>query len=855
MSEAKKTRQPLSPEKRLGSSPEDEQDFKELFPELPPFFADITSLLKDDPLIKAYQREILYEGERERCAKMSSEVGTVSFIRDLRENTDNFGEYSVPSELIPAMVESAPSKLPASPEADIPHYADPFTSNNLTTSYFSKQWQNYQYKPCETFELILKTDILEGNKALEIEKRDIEQETGLPSSPIPIRGEREKTVAVINSFHELFPADSILVRSSQETCAAELFCESIAKDIVNLSAELYISRCFESMKEGYTSHSVWEEMRETVCRAFLPQDYEQLPLTNDSRESPQCFGYIGDAVDLQNQKFKPSYSTLYMNQDVPSSLLLTAREKVKLASKQSLSQLHDVSMGRYAGGRNAVDQATVKHHSDPNIGAGSAPCCIPIDEHCRYIVPVTDPITVDPRAPSFALPGQPEAIRVHSSEPKEQGSEAVNKSNEVRPPSAPRGPVRPYILGKRVPKQSAPVTDPGQLSVSSIRLDELTTALKKLPPSYYVQHVASGDSASIPESGRVRSQPPTLDSSVFDSTLRSSMKSQASLPRATKPDRRKAAKGDRQLPLIHIDGENVMLTRDNELIARNQGNGKKRNQPGDESATPIPKAVKFNVAKTTADEGTPVEQVNTLNKPARHQRLPPEELKKAADRKRQKEMLDQREREKLFVIPLQQSDDVRNHMEVVPEPGVMVQCLPSNMARHGLSAQLRPGVKTKKDEPQTIADGGEYIVAENKQSWTENSKAFVNAKGFGKSKEEGGDKQRAAQSNATLKGGVIDAKTSIESKILREGKSRSPSQPRRQMQRSAPKIRKAASNETPKEHSGRIIAAQNTSSGHERLPSLPFKHPSSRSEPEARQTKRTSFTAQERLNVLASSLG
>ncbi|EAN99094.1 hypothetical protein, conserved [Trypanosoma cruzi] len=79
-------------------------------------------------------------------------------------------------------------------------------------------------------------------------------------------------------FVPAFSLADVIAWGAEQRLATEMFCESICEDIVNLAAEIYVKRTFDSMATAYTAFSVWDEVHDSVVRSFIPQNpYELLP--------------------------------------------------------------------------------------------------------------------------------------------------------------------------------------------------------------------------------------------------------------------------------------------------------------------------------------------------------------------------------------------------------------------------------------------------------------------------------------------------------------------------------------------------------------------------------------------------
>lgn len=846
MSEGKKAKN--SPNRRRGNSFED-TDGKEMFPELPPFFADINQILKDDPLIKAYEREYWYESERHFACHANPTIPDDGDEGESRQESNAALTSSCDDVVEPCQEEDAASKLAA------PIYTDPFASKYMTSAYFSKSWEEFQHKSCETFESILKSDRAAAVREA-AEKKAAAETASRPSTPVTTTtaglGEREKTHRVVKEFHQIFPVGDIGVREAEQLSVIELFCEGIAKEIVNKSAEMFTSRCFEAIKEGYTAHSVWEELKDSVAHAFLPLDFAQLPLSvGDLTQKSTYFGYVGDSIDKARSKKQLPFSHHFLGEDVPSSLLLSASARLKLSASQTLAELHPRGAERYAGGRNAVSRHK-PIESSAACGPGEEPANVSIDEYCRYVVPVTEPASTLPSRPSAVFPPGPGAELSKVIPSDRIGSAASSTHPTIRAEKTDKDTIPIFRRNSRahVAKQKRekplPAHRSPSLSVSSEKHDDLTTALKKVPHSYFNQRFAAPDTAAELESANATArQPLVLDALQLDATAPQLMT--PSMPKLTG---RRSARGERAIPLINIEGDAVLLARDVEKEISRAGSITSRRKPlRNMEAAGEYKPVAFSVALPESprdeDQGHEHDPI-----PPKHntsvRRLLPDESKKVAERKRLKEMQETRERERMFVVPLQQSDEVQNHIEVKPEPGVQVRRPPSNSIQ---ARPTRPGQKGRKDEPQIVSDGGEYIIPENKQRWTDSAKSVPREK-KPEAPKLGTMIQAPAKTNPipnvpqTKDNAVLDKLQAKE--ILKN----------REISRSAPKIMKSQKTEALSK-AGRVVVANSANRAQDRLPQLPVAPSARRSEAlllHAKQTKRSSFSEQDRLKILSSAL-
>ncbi|ESL07047.1 hypothetical protein TRSC58_05270 [Trypanosoma rangeli SC58] len=79
-------------------------------------------------------------------------------------------------------------------------------------------------------------------------------------------------------FAFTFPLGDAFVLEAEQRLAAEMFCESICEDIVEIAAEMYLTRTFDAMAAAYTACSIWDEVHDSVVRSFIPHNPLELPL-------------------------------------------------------------------------------------------------------------------------------------------------------------------------------------------------------------------------------------------------------------------------------------------------------------------------------------------------------------------------------------------------------------------------------------------------------------------------------------------------------------------------------------------------------------------------------------------------
>lgn len=954
MIENKKGKGQLSPTKKGGPS-FDDNEVKEIFPDFPPFFADIHALLKEDHLIKEYEREHLYELERARVLDLKEQLtgsGLVGFIEkkiyskgetDFPQKREN--PYIDPRDDIAFHIQGeggaefkSDISLDVHPE-QFSKYKDPFGSHYMTNNFSSPSWARYHHKSFEAFELFQKNDIEEEKIILEQERVESQKEEFLGSYPLsatppPPRGEREKSGKVVKEFHHLFPCYDIIVRESEEMSAASLFCEAIAKDIVNRSAELYVSRCFEAIKEGYTAHSIWEELRDSVACSFLPQDF--WPALHSSKRIPLCcpasrenndgfgsekkkdsenslqhfqsprssstlplttiFGYIGDCIDCQEGAHHRRYKKLvhndhYLGQDIPSSLLLSAASKLKLSSSQCLSASE---YNRHPNMRDEARKNTegralagTNRYIDPSLLApDDAPPSVPIDEYCRYVVPIITPPAVIVQPSHSGAPPLAEVPRAPlvSIELKEPATSVANTKRDKEVKADPRHSFQAHkrlsrISSKRK-KSDSGIYRAEALVVQEKEDDNLTAALKKVPQAYFFKPSlmpsdnSPTDAADALHSSRKSSAPAAYKTSdIVKGELegaRSNALLSANLPGSRSGSRK--SKLEKNISLVNIEKDKVLLARDANDLFKNSGVQKKRNSMKHDSVTecfstisgaPITggdghRLVSFEVQLPEDPPATAPENGTqpSLRPPSR--RLVREETKKIIERKRWKELEEQKEREKLFVFPLHQPEEIQNHVDVKPQPGVQVQCLLSS-APFG-TTHTHSRAHPLKDDPVVLIDGGEYIIPENKQRWmndTKKSKNTTARKKQGGTISGGGSKKVnsiVSSSGLPAKGPIISAQKESALPPVQEGSKGGRSN--RLLHRTTPKIMRSSRffrSDSAVGLSKMVVAHSAANVSRNRVGLLPVIAPSSREDP-VKRTKQTSVLQQEQMNIVASAL-
>eukprot|EP00796_Vickermania_ingenoplastis_P013395 gene13395-9218_t len=858
----KKGKPQFSPTKR-GINSFEEGDSKELFPELPAFFADINQLLKEDTLIKAYEREFLYETEREWVvqAKKYFPVDPACRPEPFSEPTDINADCVGEGVDSTVEVNASPSAQEDADERESTHYTDPFASEYMTSAYFSKGWQEYQHKPCEAFEAALQKDIAEAAAALEQDQKEHEEEeqSGTPSPPPP-RGERDKTVKVVKEFHQLFPHDDILVRESEQQCLPSL----TYRDVLRLSRK--------GIRHTLSGRSYGTLLLKPSCRRIIINYHCVTRILLN--KIFLFFGYIGDAIDRASKRKKLPYTHHYLGQDVPSLLLLKAAKRVELSAAQSLSQLRQGRAGKYAGGRNAVQQNT--KHSDPSVGAGDAPQSIPIDEFCRYVVPVEEVATVTaPEVSTLHLSSvhRPEGKKKEE-ESKEPASKGIDSTPRKETTNLPRSATKP----RKQPRIPAPNQDPDRLPSNSESVqheDQITHAIKSLPHSYFNLMLPSADINAADAEPTSSRKPPPLDLHGVE---------ESRSPRvATSRDGRRSARLDLNPPMAMIDGDGVLIARDLSKGNKKQGEKKRPRKddllsdrsprtsprrPADESRSGETGAAMANEgglgSNRTSSKIVPSEDPQKGGENVQENggsnakrggppRRGKEESKKAIDRQKQKDQQDLREREKLFVIPLQQPEEIQNHIDIKPEPGVQVRRPPA--AAPPTTKQGRPGPKNRKDEPQVLLDGGDYIISENQQRWTDATKSSAGTGREKKGTEDGQPKKTGTNLVAPVSKAnpLLSKVPAMEEKQKRLAEAASSKGAHREIRRSVPKIMKPSHPEgldSAGNRPGRIVVAQSSQRSVDRLPQLPVLNPSKRNEMLLKQTKRSSLTEQQRFNIL-----
>lgn len=952
MAENKKGKPQFSPTKKAGPFLDDDEG-KEIFPELPSFFVDIHGLLKEDPVIREYEREYLYELELARVGQLSEHFvasvqndfgqkkkrlsGGVEFALNRENGCMEVADGASNCVLGDAAAELR-SEISLDPSLELfSKYKDPFASHYITGKFCSTSWTDYQHKAFEVFELCQSNDIEERKVVLEQERIQREQEKLLgstpPPTPPPPRGDREKSAKVVKEFHHLFPSHDIIIRESEEISTTSLFCEAIAKEIVNRGADLYVSRCFEAIKEGYTANSVWEELRDTVVCSFLPQDFglsshpwknafspsltivrngSNNSLRNGNLEkSNKCLEndaslfthssaafttqYFADALDSQgganssSKQEKLLQVEHYMGQGASSALLLSAVSKLKLSSIESpFFSNCDYRSGKCLALQNAPVSNTLKtsKHIDPSfLPAEDAPSSVPIDEYCRYIVPLITPTaSISPplvsATPAFAEKARVPPLFVEQKEPM-TGTGKVKSEKEKKGKSQstyrPSKHLRTALHRRKTASLSA---NGGVFPVVPSKLeDNLTTALKKVPHAYFSKtSPVSGESLlnDVMEIHSARNLSVYTARGAMDSgkgEVESVHRASAS---ASSISAHKSiywkSKAEKNIALVNIEKDDILLTSEVQDVFKSKGVQKKGVTAQRESCTEylssasVPlgvgaeghKLVTFEV-KLPESLSFPLPDTKALSASQRplSRKLLPEETKKITEQKHQKQLHEQKEREKLFVFPLHQAEEVQNNVDVKPEPGVQVQCLPQNHSS-GSPQNLRR-IRSAKDDPFVLSDGGEYIIPDNKQRWLEENK--IRKVSSTKKKDVDGAAEGPRKNKSGFLSSTPSATQSLRISAQKEPlpsiqASRSGEKYSRALNRSAPKImRSSRLAETKKNSRSESVAvahsAAKVSQDNARL--LPVITPSSRDNA-AKQTRRTSLLERKRVNMVASAL-
>ncbi|KAG5470409.1 hypothetical protein LSCM1_01653 [Leishmania martiniquensis] len=339
--------------------------------------------------------------------------------------------------------------------------------------------------------------------------------------PLPSLDALRKTDVLVRAFYAsraptpppaLPPADSswekvcvlpsaVVTAVGERETAGEVFCATLAREVVEAAANLFSSRSLDRLVGAYAACAAWDDMRDVVAASFSQQDY-------------------GEGVAMSHQQGPLSVATSGLpphSDDTAAPVPLFLRSALSLAGVSTRTPSCALTPQS-----SITPPPLCAHHRVPSKPAQLLcplpPASVPVDAYCRYIMAL-EAVAAPPTALGLAPSSHSSRlVRLRGTKAGTQYSEkraAAEKT--VKPPlaSSPQPPVsikrskggnRMGTLHVTETSDDAALTAPdsgargGPASGAGVQEpspDALTTAMRLAPP------VLFGDSAeNLPHAER-----------------------------------------------------------------------------------------------------------------------------------------------------------------------------------------------------------------------------------------------------------------------------------------------------------------------------------------------------------------
>lgn len=168
-------------------------------------------------------------------------------------------------------------------------------------------------------------------------------------------------------------SEHVVVDAAQERSCIELFCSTFVRELLDVSAERYASRCLDRMAEAYTVYSIWDDVRDTVAHSFLPQDNEMPLATLPAKRS--VFTDLNAIMGC----WQPSFTSDGVPPCPLFAMTAMARAEAPVRRPTVVEAPSAVSHSPVASPRAVSASAAL--YRRPVVPAG-----IPIDAYSRYVI-------------------------------------------------------------------------------------------------------------------------------------------------------------------------------------------------------------------------------------------------------------------------------------------------------------------------------------------------------------------------------------------------------------------------------------------------------------------------------------
>lgn len=509
-----------------------------------------------------------------------------------------------------------------------------------------------------------------------------------------------------------------LVDRSEAALTAELICEALVREIVEASSAAYMSRCHDSLQHAFTAFYVWDEIRDSVAAAFLPQDGEPVA----------AGGVGGPRVETTGRFPRPRtvgpISATAGGPAVRCSFLQTAAERLGGTARAAKADRHTAeSAASTASPRDACEDGC----------SGTAPPCVPIDEYCRYVLDISpQPAPVLASAEPEAAAATPPAVatsggRPRASIPAPDG--AAEGVAEARPQSPANTARRPLSAGtgragttaksRRSQQQARPGGEGGALGANrsargarvkvlepspplarpdpSPRSDQLQDALRAVlagPPD------TQGARTPVKQSAPATRRPPTV-----------SITGSQALPQGN-------VARDRQRNFARAASRRVDADTGSAPAASDSPLQYDQRRPGGPSPNGSPGSAARNAARSvaTADATAASSPVSKKSHPkAKAKKDEPSEFERPFVTLAAPPVSASADRDPA-AGPSPAADGSPSKIDLVAEPGVFVFD-GSAAASQGATVKRAGGTGRRRPEPAHIADGGPFVIPPGKERW------------------------------------------------------------------------------------------------------------------------------------------
>jgi hypothetical protein len=258
--------------------------------------------------------------------------------------------------------------------------------------------------------------------------------------------------AAMHPPHAVHPSSSIGAGASPATSAAEaravgeVICASLARDVVEAAASLYTSRRLNDLVETYTACATWDDARDAVAGAFLPQDLHGNELHTGGAATALAGATFASRATATNQQQRSSAPIpVFMRSALSLAGVATRTPTCTLTPQSSLSP---PPLGTPALTRR-----------DASATAGpTPPASVPMDVFSRYVTVVEEEAptpTAAAECPSSPLRA-PAGPRTRAAKGKTKNAELGAASSTAEATAATAGatlapspPMAPNAAGKR----------------------------------------------------------------------------------------------------------------------------------------------------------------------------------------------------------------------------------------------------------------------------------------------------------------------------------------------------------------------------------------------------------------------